>query len=160
MKKVVCVMLAVLMCLNGFAVALAEYEFTNIEGDFVSVFDFSAEEWMKSDMNRALLTIGLALDVEGQEGIPHEVDFSVGSYVGRSGMDLTVIIGTEDDSVVLGIMYNPYLNIVSYMYMEDIDSFDAFCIYMMMDLCPDGYYKNDFADVVEVIGLLSEIMNK
>lgn len=157
MKKAVCILVAVLMCMNGLAVAMAEYEFTSIEGTFISAMDFSAEEWMKSSMHRALLTVALTIDVQ-LEDIPYEPDFLKGSYVGRSDNHLLVIVGTEEENVALTITYNPYLNTIGYLFVEGVSSFDMFSKTALADVCADGYYKNNIFDIKEVTDTLLEIL--
>lgn len=160
MKKAACVLFVLIICMNSWVAALAEYEFTNIEGNLVSIFDYTPSKWMESSMYRALLTVSLAVDVGLQEDIPYQANYYEGSYVGRSENDLVVMVGTEDKNVVLSIMYNPYLNHVRYLFTENNASFDAFCKYVLTDWCENGYYKNDISDILEVTDLLIEALNE
>lgn len=119
-------------------------------------FEYSADEWFSTSLNRALLTVLLSLNLNGEvdENDVSLTDALINntSFVGLSDTTLTVLYqGTEADLLVF---YYPELEVCHFSLTTH--GSDALTKTALETICPDGCYENELDDIATVIGLLAE----
>lgn len=165
MKKVVCVLLAVLMCLNGFAVALAELELRDFDLRIIPCFDYSQAEWVESEYNRALLTVGLLMDffIGHSAMFPDgKLDLKGDSYIGYLNKNyITVCAEFDEGDDTLCIVYIPSENekTASYIYFDGAGTIEDFNENLMENLHPEGYCKNNVDSILEALDFIGQLIS-
>jgi len=165
MKKVVCILIVVLMCMNGLAVALAELELRDFDLNIIPSFDYSQAEWVESEYNRSLLTVGLLMDffVEHYAIFPDgKLDVKGDSYIGYLNKGyITVCVELDEGDDTLCIVYIPSENekTASYIYLDGTGTIENFNENLMASLHPDGYCKNNVDSILEALDVIGQMIS-
>lgn len=89
MKKLLCVILALILCFSAASAALADD--TEFPALLTSVFDAETENWFEEKTFAALLTVTLSLDCFVAGGSDDDYNYS-NSAVGKAGDDYCVLL--------------------------------------------------------------------
>ncbi len=127
----------------------------------------NAKEWMSSSAYRAMISVSLLFDytlkVRNDESASYTPTIHDLSYIARDGVSLFVLFANEQKDKVVIISYTPSKkddkrlgDYCEYTPSDYSYTVKAFVEFMADALGPDGYYKNDAADMNEVLAMLQE----
>lgn len=150
-----CLVLAMLTvgCMTG----LCEEETDGIafEPTIANEFEYSSAEWFSSGFNRALLTVGMLLDLNAiidKNVINFGEAIAESTYVARDGINLLLYYHGEQND--LFVVYAPLTGEAIYNVRDKVD--DSFVLYILKGIADDGCYKNDLEDIFEIVLLLAD----
>ena len=156
MKKVLCVLLALVVLLGNMALAemATDEDAINFEPTLTTLMDYSASEWYDSVANRATLTILLMIDLKlSDESFAQNVQLLETSYVGKSGLDLVVYVHGEEEDIIM--LYRPLTEEAYYISIGSVWS-DTLAEVLMNSVCDDEYHENDIEVLIEVFEQFEE----
>ena len=158
MKKLLCLALALTLLLSACAFAVAE-EDTGFEPVLCNALDSSLERWYATSLNRAMLTVLLALDynlgVEGEGAIDTTGCVADTTFVGRDGTVLVVYYHCIGNDLIL--LYAPDEGLADYTIIDSYD--DEMAQFVLGSVCDDGYYENDMDDIISANDMLTEVLS-
>ena len=161
MKKVVCIICAVVMTMMVCVTTNAEETRISFETYLTDLFGLNAKEWMEDGITRALLTITLCTGVAIDSEVTYEPQFNESSYVGRVGTINCVVVPTNSEDYAIFIIYDSYRHVGEYMCgkFSSLGDFDQAAQAMLSAACTDGYYKNYIVDIIEATSVFKEVLD-
>lgn len=159
MKKILCVLLAMVM-LAGFCACAqaAAQDPVLFNPTLTPSMGYSITEWMSSSRNRALLTVLLSMDyIVAYDGdSSNHPDLTKSSYIGVIGNEAIVLNAHSDDRDVM-IMYLPSSGQAAYTLSDPYS--DAVIEAGMGETTNGNYYRNSITDIVSVAQELQSVLN-
>lgn len=161
MKKVLCVILTLFLCIIPVSLAENTDEIIPYEANIANSADRTASEWFSTSMNRALLTILLLYDLPSDSSLVGGNILAGTTYLGKAG-STCILLGRDNDKMV-SIYYVPLLKEASYSihdltYASD-SALDITAERVFSENC-DNYYKNDDEDILRCVQLLIDKMTQ
>lgn len=153
MKKLVCVVMALLLMLGGIPV-LADEEPNTFEPTYTKEADYTAKEWFDSSSTRALLTILLSMDYAKEDPeFDGPASLMGTSYVACDKEEETLVVTYFVEDKTYMLMYVPHLETV--IYNEPYEASELI-IKMTFDDMGYEYHQNSLSKILEVAGLLHD----
>jgi len=129
-------------------------EVISFEPTFTNTFDYSAQEWFSSSLNRALLTMMLGADLIQ---VLDEETFILGpslantTFVAKDSVKLIVYFHAEQNDLM--VFYTPVLGEAGYAYMEK--SSDIVIQGALETAMDGGCYENNLEDILAISKVLA-----
>ena len=161
MKKlsaILSLILALMIGMGCMTTAAAEMEFVDFTPELTNIFEFSMEEWMESDVSRAMATVCLYLDLSILDSFEYEMELFETSYIGYSEGGISVVLQTSDASKCIIILYHPGLQQASYAVCDVYGSFETQLTAMITQVCTK-HYTNSTTALMQVVEMLSSALS-
>ena len=165
-RRILSVLLCLLMLFScTIAMAEDEMEYGGLfDLRLMKDLDMNARQWMQDEETRAyftciiMLDFALAVTNEEAEKPPFEMTLVDNeSYIGRNGLEIYVMFLSKDMKQAFLVMYRDGSSNAGYFVLDVSGRGTA--EYVFAEICPDGYYKNDVADMRSVSLKIKELLD-
>ena len=142
--------------------AWAESESSAIEFDTVIIdgMDYSLDEWLSSESNRAILSVLLLAELS-RTGITDTASYLFNdSYIGALNSTVILFIGYSDSNTI-SIFYDTVLQKAQYAYHDSISdsASPSEALRLLVKSTCKEYYKNDKKIITKVVQALSDYVS-
>lgn len=164
-RKVIAVVAILVLSVSIFSTGIAtDNSTTQFDAPLTSIFgnEFTTSDFISSSQNRALLTICLLLDLSSssKENISDNLSVMMSNATFVGIKDGLLIVNYYDNTYSYNVFYSPLLPDTAHYGKQYIGSNSSSILELTFGAVTDKYYKNSLSDILDVLKILKEAVDK